>query len=125
VTTLCRKGCRGVAGFLLGIAEAEIVVHEADDPNAVVELLDAEALTGEHAMAIMSCRSGLELLGDIAARNALEGLDDDHAAAAAGTEMRQCLRRPVAEAEFEAISEHRRGITHRGRTPEPSELLEV
>jgi len=28
--------------------EAEIVVHEADDPNAVVDLLDAEAPTGEH-----------------------------------------------------------------------------
>jgi hypothetical protein len=42
-------------------------------------------------MAVMSCRSGLELLGDVAARNALEGLDDDHAAAAAGTGMRQCL----------------------------------
>ena len=35
-------------GFLLEIDEAEIVVHEADDPNAVVDLLDAEALTGEH-----------------------------------------------------------------------------
>ena len=35
-------------GFLFEIDEAEIVVHEADDPNAVVDLLDAEALTGEH-----------------------------------------------------------------------------
>jgi hypothetical protein len=76
-------------------------------------------------MAVMSCRSGLELLGEIAARNALEGLDDGHAAAAAGTGMRQCLRLAVAEAEFEAISEHRRGITRRRRTPETSELLEV
>jgi len=36
-------------GFLFEIDEAEIVVHEADDPNAVVDLLDAEALTGEHS----------------------------------------------------------------------------
>jgi len=33
-------------GFLFEIDEAEIVVQEADDPNAVVDLLDAEALTG-------------------------------------------------------------------------------
>ena len=26
---------------------AEIIVHEADEPNAVVDLLDAEPLTGE------------------------------------------------------------------------------
>jgi hypothetical protein len=48
VTTLCRRGCRGVAGFLFEIDEAEIVVQEADDPKAVVDLLGAEALTGEH-----------------------------------------------------------------------------
>jgi hypothetical protein len=34
-------------GFLLQVDEAEIVVHEADEPNAVVDFLDAEALTGE------------------------------------------------------------------------------
>jgi hypothetical protein len=34
-------------GFLLQIDEAEIVAHEADDPNAVVDLLDAEPLTGK------------------------------------------------------------------------------
>jgi hypothetical protein len=34
-------------GFLFEIDEAEIVVHEADDPNTIVDLLDAEALTGE------------------------------------------------------------------------------
>ena len=38
----------GLQGFLFEIDEAEIVVHEADDPNTVVDLLDAEALTGEH-----------------------------------------------------------------------------
>ena len=35
-------------GFLFEIDEAEIVVDEADNPNAVIDLLDAEALTGEH-----------------------------------------------------------------------------
>jgi hypothetical protein len=34
-------------GFLFEIDEAEIVVHEADDPNTVIDLLDAKALTGE------------------------------------------------------------------------------
>jgi hypothetical protein len=49
-------------------------------------------------MAIMSCRSGLEPSGDIAACTAFEGLEDDHAAAAAGAEMRECLRLTVAGA---------------------------
>jgi C4-dicarboxylate-specific signal transduction histidine kinase len=30
------------------LGAGDIVMHEADDPNAVVGLLDAEALTGEH-----------------------------------------------------------------------------
>jgi len=38
----------GLQGLLLQIDEAEIVAHEADDPNAVVDLLDAEFLPGEH-----------------------------------------------------------------------------
>ena len=38
----------GLQGFLLEIDETEIVVHEADDPNAVVDLLDAEPLPSEH-----------------------------------------------------------------------------
>jgi hypothetical protein len=32
---------------LLQVDIAEIVVHKADDPNAVVDLFDAEALAGE------------------------------------------------------------------------------
>ena len=39
---------RGCKGSLLQIDVSEIVAHEADDPNAVVELLDADALAGEH-----------------------------------------------------------------------------
>ena len=35
-------------GPLLELDIAEIVIHEADEPNAVVNLLDAEPLTGEH-----------------------------------------------------------------------------
>ena len=38
----------GLQGSLLQVDVAEIVVHEADDPNAVVDFLDAEFLTGEH-----------------------------------------------------------------------------
>jgi hypothetical protein len=48
VTTSGRTGCRLVAGFLLQVDKAEIVTHEADDPNALVDLLDAEALASEH-----------------------------------------------------------------------------
>jgi hypothetical protein len=45
----CAEGVvEGLQGFLFEIDEAEIVVHEADDPNTVVDLLDAEALTGGH-----------------------------------------------------------------------------
>src|SRR3546814_14286326 len=43
VTPSSRTGCRGVAGFLLQVDVAEIVLHEGDEPNAVVDLLDAEA----------------------------------------------------------------------------------
>jgi hypothetical protein len=39
---------RGLQGPLLQVDVSEIVLHEADDPNAVVDLLDAEALPGEH-----------------------------------------------------------------------------
>ena len=36
-------------GFLLQVDVAEIVLHEAYDPDAIVDLLDADALTGQHA----------------------------------------------------------------------------
>jgi hypothetical protein len=38
----------GLQGFLLKVDISEIVVHEADEPSAVVGLLEAELLTGEH-----------------------------------------------------------------------------
>jgi hypothetical protein len=34
-------------GLLLQVDVSEIVAHKADDPGAVVNLLDAEALAGE------------------------------------------------------------------------------
>jgi hypothetical protein len=37
----------GLQGFLLQVEIAKIVVHEADEPNAVIDLLDAEPLTGQ------------------------------------------------------------------------------
>jgi hypothetical protein len=49
----------------------------------------------DRATAIMSCRSDLAASGDIAAATALECLDYDHAAVAAGTGMGECLRRIV------------------------------
>jgi hypothetical protein len=38
----------GLQGFLLQVEVAEIIVHEAGEPNAFVDLLDSEPLTGEH-----------------------------------------------------------------------------
>ena len=35
-------------GFLLEVEVSEIIVHEVDKPNAVVDLLDAEFLAGQH-----------------------------------------------------------------------------
>ena len=39
---------RGLQGFLLQVEVTEIVVHEADEPNAIVDFLDAEFLAGQH-----------------------------------------------------------------------------
>ena len=41
------KGFRRVAGSLLQIDISQIIVDEADEPNSLVDLLDAEALSGE------------------------------------------------------------------------------
>jgi hypothetical protein len=35
-------------GLLLQVDVAQIVVHEADEPYALVDFLDAEPLAGEH-----------------------------------------------------------------------------
>ena len=35
-------------GFLLQVEIAEIIAHEAYQPNAFVDLFDAESLAGEH-----------------------------------------------------------------------------
>jgi hypothetical protein len=35
-------------GFLFQVEVSEIIVHEACEPNAVVDFLDAEFLTGQH-----------------------------------------------------------------------------
>jgi hypothetical protein len=37
----------GLQGLLLQIDIAEIVVHKADQPNAIVDLLDAKGLASE------------------------------------------------------------------------------
>jgi len=36
-------------GFLLQVDVVQIVVHEAHDPNILVDFLDANALTGQDA----------------------------------------------------------------------------
>lgn len=38
----------GLQGPLLQVDIAQIIVHEADEPNAIVDLLDSEPLTDEH-----------------------------------------------------------------------------
>jgi hypothetical protein len=43
-------------GFLLQVELAEIIVHEACEPNAIVDFLDAEFLAGEHGRDIMRLR---------------------------------------------------------------------
>ena len=35
-------------GFLLQVEVSEIIVHEACEPNAVIDLLDAEFLASQH-----------------------------------------------------------------------------
>jgi hypothetical protein len=38
----------GRQGFLLQVEISEIIMHEADEPNAVVDFLDAELLACQH-----------------------------------------------------------------------------
>ena len=38
----------GLQGFLLQVEVAEIIVHEACEPNALVDLLDAGSLASQH-----------------------------------------------------------------------------
>src|SRR5882724_2273384 len=42
------NGFEGLQGFLLQVEVSEIVVHEAGEPNAVIDLLDAEFLAGQY-----------------------------------------------------------------------------
>jgi len=35
-------------GFLLQVEVSEIVVHEADEPNAVIDLFDSKLLTSQY-----------------------------------------------------------------------------
>src|SRR5258708_17594880 len=45
---------KGLQGFLLALVVAEIELHEADDPNPFVALLDADALTDRASLALRS-----------------------------------------------------------------------
>jgi len=47
VTTSGRTGVEGLQGRLFEIDIPDIMMHEADEPDAVVDLLDAEALSRE------------------------------------------------------------------------------
>jgi hypothetical protein len=38
----------GLQGLLLQVEVSQIVVHEAGEPNAVIDFLDAELLAGQH-----------------------------------------------------------------------------
>ena len=40
----------GLQGLLLQVEVSEIVMHEADEPNAVVDFLDAELLAGARCL---------------------------------------------------------------------------
>ena len=56
----CRKSCS--KAVLLQVDETEIVAHEADEPNALVDLFDAEPLTGKHGRDI-DPRAACDLTG--------------------------------------------------------------
>jgi hypothetical protein len=38
----------GLQGFLLQVEVSKIIVHEAGEPNAVVDFLDAELVASQH-----------------------------------------------------------------------------
>jgi hypothetical protein len=38
----------GLQGFLLQVEVSEIMMHEADEPNAIVDFLVSEPLAGQH-----------------------------------------------------------------------------
>jgi hypothetical protein len=54
-------------GSLLQIDVSKIVAHEADDPNAVVDFLDPDPLTGEQDC-ISACPRSLEVDGGLISR---------------------------------------------------------
>jgi len=43
-------------GSLFPVDVSQIIVHEADEPNAVVDFCDAEPLSGEHGGTFVSFR---------------------------------------------------------------------
>ena len=47
-TPWTKRVIEGLQGPLLQVDVAEIIIHETNEPNAIVDLLDAERLTFEH-----------------------------------------------------------------------------
>lgn len=45
-----------VAGFLLQVEKSKAVVHESDEPNALVDFLDADFLAGESGRGLILLR---------------------------------------------------------------------
>jgi hypothetical protein len=68
----------GLQGSLLQIDVSEIVAHEADDPNSVVDLLDADASAGKHGRGVdllsMPHQTGKPQASPPAAASACPGL---------------------------------------------------
>ena len=48
MTTSAERVVERLQGFLLQVEVSEIVVHEAGEPNAVIDLLDAEFLASKY-----------------------------------------------------------------------------
>jgi hypothetical protein len=71
-------------GFLLQVDVTEIVVHEADDPDTFVDLLDVDALTGEDGRDVDS----LAVHADAAAGG------DQHFALVQGVARERCAPAP-------------------------------
>ena len=79
----------GCKVFCVPVDKAEIVAHEADDPNTLVDLLDAEALAGE---------DGFDVHPFAMHANAAAGGDEDVAVVQRIGELGQAVIGPRAEA---------------------------
>ena len=92
VTASCRTGCRGAAGFVFCSRSKypSIIVDEADEPNALVDFLDAEFLAGHDGGDVDPLRSRPPQRSDQGLR-AERSIDDEK-----GRQLRRLTSRGLA-----------------------------